>query len=58
MSPKAHTQRRCGTMWKKSFSGRGYAEIHIQRPIFDNNKCILKSLGLKIQTVSTWLLAS
>jgi hypothetical protein len=25
---------------KKSFSTRGYAEIHIQRPFFDNKKDI------------------
>jgi hypothetical protein len=32
MSPKSHTHKRCGTLRKKSFSARGYAEIHIQRP--------------------------
>jgi hypothetical protein len=25
---------------KKSFSARGYAEIHIQRPFFDNKNSI------------------
>jgi hypothetical protein len=32
---------------KKSFSSRGYAEIHIQRPFFDNKKDIYEILGLK-----------
>jgi hypothetical protein len=49
MSPKSHTHERCGTLRKKSFSARGYAEIHIQRPFFDNKKDILKILGLEIQ---------
>jgi hypothetical protein len=40
MSSKPHTQKRCGTLRKKSFSARGYAEIHIQRPFFDNKKDI------------------
>jgi hypothetical protein len=31
MSSKSHTHKRCGTLRKKSFSARGYAEIHIQR---------------------------
>jgi hypothetical protein len=35
MSPKSHTQNMCGTCFKKSFSARGYDEIHIQRPVFD-----------------------
>jgi hypothetical protein len=39
-SPKSHTHERCGTLRKKSFSARGYAEIHIQRPFFDNKKDI------------------
>jgi hypothetical protein len=43
---------------KKSFSSRGYAEIHIQRPFFDNKKDIYKILGLKIQTVKTCSTAS
>jgi hypothetical protein len=32
MSSKSHIHKRCGTLRKKSFSARGYAEIHIQRP--------------------------
>jgi hypothetical protein len=40
MPPKSHTHKRCGTLRKKSFSARGYAEIHIQRPFFDNKKDI------------------
>jgi hypothetical protein len=27
MPPKSHTHKRCGTLRKKSFSARGYAEI-------------------------------
>jgi hypothetical protein len=38
MSPKSHTQKRCGTMRKNSSSARRYAEIHIQRPVFDQKK--------------------
>jgi hypothetical protein len=53
MSPKSHTHKRCGTLRKKSFSARGYAEIHIQRPYFDNTKDIWKILRLKIQMVET-----
>jgi hypothetical protein len=40
MPPKSHTHKRCGTLRKKSFSARGYAEIYIQRPFFDNKKDI------------------
>jgi hypothetical protein len=29
MSPKSHIHKKCGTLRKKSFSARGYAEIHI-----------------------------
>ena len=50
---KSHTCKRCGTLRKKSFSARGYAEIHIQRPFFDNKNSIWNILGLKIQTVET-----
>jgi hypothetical protein len=53
MSPKSHTHKRCGKLRKKSFSARGYAEIHIQRPFFDNKNSIWKFLGLKIQTKET-----
>jgi hypothetical protein len=38
---------------EKLISTRGYAEIHIQRPIFDNKKGIQKTIVLKIQMVST-----
>jgi hypothetical protein len=40
MSPKSHPHKRYGTLRKKSFSARGYAEIHIQRPFFDNKNNI------------------
>jgi hypothetical protein len=59
MSSKSHTHKRCGTLRKKSLSARGYAEIHIQRPLFDNKNSILKKiLGLKIRTVETCSSAS
>jgi hypothetical protein len=38
MSSKFHTHKKCGILRKKSFSARGYAKIHIQRPFFDNKK--------------------
>jgi hypothetical protein len=38
MSPKSHTHKRYATLRKKSFSARGYVEIHIQRPFFGNKK--------------------
>jgi hypothetical protein len=43
MSPKSHIHKRCGTLRKKSFSARGYAEIHIQRPFFFYNKKDIKN---------------
>src|SRR5665811_1611976 len=58
MSSKSHTHKSCGTLRKKSFSARGYAEIHIQRPFFDNKNSICKILGLKIRTVKTCSSAS
>jgi hypothetical protein len=58
MSPKSNTHKRCGTLRKKSFSARGYAEIHIQRPFFDNEKDILKIIVLKIQTMNIYSTAS
>jgi hypothetical protein len=45
-------------MRKSSNSTRGYAEIHIQRPFFDNKNSIWKILGLKIQTMKTCSSAS
>jgi hypothetical protein len=36
MSSKSHTHKRCGTLRKNSFSARGYAKIHIQRPWIEN----------------------
>jgi hypothetical protein len=58
MSTKSHTHMRCGTLKKSSISTRGYAEIHIQRPFFDNKNSIWKILGLKTQTVETCSSAS
>jgi hypothetical protein len=40
MSPKSHTKKRCGTLWKNSFSARGYAEIHTQGLVFEPKKSI------------------
>jgi hypothetical protein len=53
MSTKSHAHKRCGTLRNSSISTRGYAEIHIQRPFFDNKISIWKILGLKIQTMET-----
>jgi hypothetical protein len=36
----------------------GYAEIHIQMPLFNNKKAIQKIVVLEIQTVSTCFGAS
>jgi hypothetical protein len=58
MSTKSHTRRRCGTLRKNLFSARGCAEIHIQRPFFDNKKGIQKIVVLKIQMVRTCFGAS
>ena len=58
MSTKCHAHERCETLRKSSISARGYAEIHIQRPFFDNKNSIWNILGLKIQTVETCSSAS
>jgi hypothetical protein len=47
MSSKSHIHKRCGTLVKKSFSARGYAEVHIQRPFFDNKIAYEKFLDWK-----------
>jgi hypothetical protein len=44
MSPKSHTYKRCGTLIKKSFSTREYAEIHIQRRVLTIKKTYEKLL--------------
>jgi hypothetical protein len=44
--------------WENHQFPQGYAEIHIQRPFFDNKNNIWKILGLKIQTVETCSSAS
>jgi hypothetical protein len=46
MSTKSHIHKKCGTLRKKSFSIKGYAEVHIQRPFFDNKKDI-KQISFK-----------
>jgi hypothetical protein len=43
MSIKSHTHKRCETLTKKSFSAKGYAEIHIQRPFFDQKNTYKKN---------------
>jgi hypothetical protein len=53
MSQKYHIQKKCGRLPKKSYSAKGYAEIHKQRPFIDNKNSIWKVLGLKIRTVET-----
>jgi hypothetical protein len=58
MSTKSYIHKTYGTLKKMSFCTKGYAEIHIQRPFFDNKNSILKILGLKIQTVETYSSAS
>jgi hypothetical protein len=57
MSTKSHAHT-CGTLRKSSISTRGYVEIHIQRPFFDNKNSIWKILGLNIQMVETCSSAS
>jgi hypothetical protein len=56
--PKSHIHKRSGTLRKQLSSTRGYAEIHIQRPFFDNKNSTWKILGLKIRTVETCSRAS
>ena len=53
ISTKSHIHRTYGPMRKMSFCTKGYAEIHIQRPLFDIEKGIWKNFVLKIQTVCT-----
>jgi hypothetical protein len=58
MSAKSRIHQSCGRLPKKLFSTKGYAEIHIQRPFFDQKNSIWKILGLKIRTVETCSSAS
>jgi hypothetical protein len=58
MSTKSHIHKRCGTLRKNNNSTTRYAEIHKQRPFFDNRKDIFKIVVLKIQTVRTCIGAS
>ena len=58
MLTKFHAHKRCWTLRKTSISTRKYAEIQIQKPIFDNKKNIWKILVLKIQTAGTCSSAS
>jgi hypothetical protein len=58
MCAKSHIHKSCGGLPKKLFSVKGYAEIHIQRPFFDNTISKQKILGLKIRMVETCSSAS
>jgi hypothetical protein len=58
MSTKSHIHETYGTLKKMSFCTKGYAEIHIQRPFFDNKNSIWKILELKIQMMETFSSAS
>jgi hypothetical protein len=58
MCAKSHIHQSCGRLPKKLFSAKGYAEIHIQRPVFDNKKGIDANIIFKIRTVETWSLGS
>jgi hypothetical protein len=40
MCAKSHIHQSCGRLPKKLFSAKGYAEIQIQRPFFDNKNSI------------------
>jgi hypothetical protein len=44
MCAKSHIHQSCGGLPKKLFLAKGYAEIHIQRPFFDNKNSIRKIL--------------
>ena len=49
MSINTHIHEMYGTLRKTSFCTKRYAEIHIQRPFFDNKKGTCKILVLKVQ---------
>jgi hypothetical protein len=40
MCAKSHIHQSCGVLPKKLFSAKGYAEIHIQRPVFDKIRMV------------------
>jgi hypothetical protein len=42
MSTKSHIHKMYETLKKASFCTKGYAEVHIQRPLFDNKNSICK----------------
>jgi hypothetical protein len=54
MSAKSHIHKRCGTLIIFFFSTMRYAEIHKQRPFFDNKKDVSKIDVLEIQIMSTY----
>jgi hypothetical protein len=62
MCEKSHIHQSCRGLPQKLFSAKihtqRYAEIHIQRPFFDNKNSIWKILRLKIWTVETCSSAS
>jgi hypothetical protein len=47
MPMKSYIHKRCGTLKKKLFSTRGYAEIHIQRQFLTIKKAYQKLLYWK-----------
>jgi hypothetical protein len=51
MGTKSHANKTYGTLRKTSFCTKGYAEIRIQRPLFDIEKGIQEKLVMKIQLV-------
>jgi hypothetical protein len=53
MRAKSHIHQNCGRLPKKLFPAKGYADIQIQMPFFDNKNSIWIILGLKIRTVET-----
>jgi hypothetical protein len=53
MSTKSHIHETYGTLRKMPFCTKGYAEIHMERLFFDNEKGIWKILALKIHTIGT-----
>jgi hypothetical protein len=58
MSTKSHTHKSSETLRKNKIYTIRYADIHKQRPFFDNRKDISKIVVLKILTVSTSIDAS
>jgi hypothetical protein len=58
MCAKSHIHQSCGRLPKKLFPAKGYADIQIEMPFFDNKNSIWIILGLKIRMVETCSSAS